>query len=150
MYETAGPEETVKHLREALREGHLRAEDFSLRELAEATVGPEWVKQMDPRSGGGVRLLEAGDGVDVTAFSNITGQIVYSTILEAYQQEAVRTSRSWSTPFPRGSTARRFPASAASSTKRRRCGRACPIPAWAWARTTSRRRPPPSAASSCR
>ncbi len=44
--------------------------------------------QLDPRSGGGVSLLEAGDGVDVTAFSNITGQVIHSKILEAYTQEA--------------------------------------------------------------
>jgi hypothetical protein len=93
MYETAGPHETVKHLREALGAGDLRAEDFSLRELAEAAVGPEWVKQLDPRSGGGVRVLEAGDGVDVTAFSNIVGQLIYSTILGAYTQEAFVVSK---------------------------------------------------------
>ena len=42
--------------------------------------------QMDPRNGGGVEVLEAGDGVDVTAFSNITGQVVESKIMEAYTQ----------------------------------------------------------------
>ncbi|MGA2619846.1 MAG: hypothetical protein ABSF26_19710 [Thermoguttaceae bacterium] len=88
MYELCGPEPTAERLREALEEGHLKAEDFSIRELAEATVGPAWVKQLDPRNTGGVRLLEAGDAVDVTAFSNITGQIIYSTILAAYAQEA--------------------------------------------------------------
>jgi hypothetical protein len=92
MYELCGPERTAEHLREALQQGHLRAEDFSLRELAEATVGPEWVKQMDPRQGG-VCLKEAGDAVDVTAFSNITGQVVYSRILEAYTQEAFVVSK---------------------------------------------------------
>jgi hypothetical protein len=88
MYETHGPEQTVHHLREALEQRQLKAEDFSIRELAEATLGPAWVKQMDPRGDGGVRLLEAGEGIDATAFSNITGQIIYSKILEAYRQEA--------------------------------------------------------------
>ena len=88
MYELCGPERAVQHLREAMQEGQLKAEDFSIRELAEATVGPAWVKQMDPRNDGGVRLLESGDGVDVTAFSNIAGQVVYSKILESYSQEA--------------------------------------------------------------
>lgn len=92
MYEVCGPERTAEHLREALTQGQLKPQDFSLRELAEATAGPEWVKQLDPR-GGGIRLLEAGDGVDVTAFSNITGQVVYSRILEAYQQEAFVVSK---------------------------------------------------------
>ena len=88
MYESLGPEPTIKRLREALRDGQLKAEDFSLRELAEATVGTEWVKRLDPRGGDGVHLLEAGDGVDVSAFSNIAGQIVYSKILEAYTQDS--------------------------------------------------------------
>ena len=35
----------------------------------------------------GVVLREA-EGVDVTAFQNITGQLIFSKILEAYRQEA--------------------------------------------------------------
>jgi hypothetical protein len=87
MYRQDGPERTVRHLQEALTAGDLKPEDFSLRELAEATLSPERVRQMDPRQGG-ASLLEAGDGVDVSAFSNITGQVVQSKILEAYNQEA--------------------------------------------------------------
>ena len=91
-YELDGPEQTVEHLREALQSGQLRADDFSLRELAEATLGREGLDRLDPRNGG-VSLLEAGDGIDTTAFSNITGQIVYSRIMEAYTQEAFVVSR---------------------------------------------------------
>jgi hypothetical protein len=40
-----------------------------------------------------VGLLEAGDGVDVTAFLNVTGQAIYAKILEAYTQEAFVVSR---------------------------------------------------------
>jgi len=87
MYELDGPAKTVKNLQESLQKGELKPEDFSIRELAEATLSPERVRQMDPRSGG-VCMLEAGDGVDVTAFSNITGQLVMTTVLEAYEQEA--------------------------------------------------------------
>ncbi len=92
MYEMNGPEKTVEHLQEALRKGDLKPEDFSIRELAEATLSPERVRHMDPRQGGAC-LLEAGDGVDATAFSNITGQVVQSKILEAYEQEAFVVSR---------------------------------------------------------
>lgn len=93
-YELDGAQRTMVHLSEALREGHLRAEDFSLRDLAEALVpdGSEWVRTMDPRSGG-VTLLESGDGVDTTAFLNVAGQVVYSKILEAYTQEAFVVSK---------------------------------------------------------
>ena len=92
MYAANGPEPTVRHLQEALRSGDLKPEDFSIRELAEATLSPSRVRQMDPRQGD-VALLETGDGVDVTAFSNIAGQIVQSKILEAYAQEAFVLSK---------------------------------------------------------
>jgi len=88
MYDKAGPQQTVRHLQEALDQGHLKAEDFSIREIAEVTLGDSRVRQMDPRNGGGISLLEAGEGVDVTAFSNITGQVVQSKIMESYSQEA--------------------------------------------------------------
>jgi hypothetical protein len=94
-YQLDGAARTVTHLTEALRERHLRPEDFSLRDLAEALIpdGHHWVRSIDPRAGGGVALLEAGEAVDVTAFSNITGQVVYSKIMEAYQNEAFVVSR---------------------------------------------------------
>ena len=83
-------------MQEALQAGDLKPADFSIRELAEATLSPERVRQMDPRQGG-VCLLEAGDGVDVTAFSNITGQIIQSQILDSYNQEAFVLSKLVST-----------------------------------------------------
>jgi hypothetical protein len=42
-------------------------------------------------------VLEAGDGVDVTAFLNVTGQVIYSKIMEAYEQEAFILSKRVST-----------------------------------------------------
>ncbi|MBX7164815.1 MAG: hypothetical protein K1X74_00580 [Pirellulales bacterium] len=89
-YELDGPAATTRHLSEALRERHLRPEDFSLRDLAEALVpdGHHWVRGLDPRASGGVSVLEQSEGVDVTAFLNITSQVIYAKILEAYEQEA--------------------------------------------------------------
>lgn len=94
-YELDGAEKTVQHLSEALAQGQLKPDDFSIRDLAEGLVpdGHQWVRLMDPRQSGGVNLLEAGDGVDVTAFLNITGQVIYSRILEAYTQEAFVVSK---------------------------------------------------------
>jgi hypothetical protein len=93
--ELDGPQKTVAHLSEALREKQLRPEDFSLRDLAEALVpeGREWVRMLDPRSSSGVSLLEAGEGVDVTAFLNITGQVIYSKIMDGYTQDAFVVSK---------------------------------------------------------
>jgi len=79
-------------LQEALQTGALKPEDFSVRELAEATLSPERVRRMDPRHDD-VCLLEAGDGVDATAFTNIVGQIVQAKILDAYRQEAFVMSK---------------------------------------------------------
>jgi hypothetical protein len=92
MYDLSGPDKTVRHLQEALEQGHLQPEDFSIRELAEAMLSTERVRQMDPRNGGTL-LLEAGEAVDVTAFSNITGQVIRSKILDAYTQEAFVVSK---------------------------------------------------------
>jgi hypothetical protein len=94
-YDLDGANQTVNHLSEALRDGQLKPEDFSIRDLAEALVpdGREWVRMLDPRSAGSVNVLEAGDGVDVTAFLNITGQVIYSKILEGYEQEAFVVSK---------------------------------------------------------
>jgi hypothetical protein len=92
-YELEGPAKAVAHLGEALATRQVRPEDFSIRALAEGLVpdGREWLDSLDPRRGGFVQ--EAGDGVDVTAFSNITGQIVYTRIMEAYQREEFVVSR---------------------------------------------------------
>ena len=92
-YELEGPEKTLAHIGEALATRQVRPEDFSIRALAEGLVpdGREWLDSLDPRRGGFVQ--EAGDAVDVTAFSNITGQIVYTKILEAYQREEFVVSR---------------------------------------------------------
>jgi len=94
-YELDGAEKTVAHLSEALAEGQLKAEDFSLRDLAEGLIpdGHEWVRGLDPRSAGGVSLLESSEGVDATAFLNVAGQVIYSKILDAYRNEAFVVSK---------------------------------------------------------
>jgi hypothetical protein len=94
-YDLDGPQKTTQHLSEAIKQKHLRPDDFSIRDLAEALIpdGHHWVRALDPHAGGGVALLEAGDGVDVTAFLNITGQVIYSKIMEAYQSEAFVVSK---------------------------------------------------------
>ena len=69
-YELDGGAKTVEHLSEALREKHLRPEDFSIRDLAETLVpdGYQWVRMLDPRSTAGVNVLEATDGLDTSTF----------------------------------------------------------------------------------
>ncbi|MEQ8211963.1 MAG: hypothetical protein RH917_19350 [Lacipirellulaceae bacterium] len=93
-YELDGADRTVQHLSEALQTGDLEPEDFSLRDLAEALVpdGRHWVRLLDPRAGGAVSVTES-EGVDVTAFMNVAGQVIYSKILDAYTQEAFVASK---------------------------------------------------------
>lgn len=69
------------------------ANDFSVRGLFEAFVddGREIVDSWAPTAarsqpGGGVRMCEAG--VDTSAFANITGQIVFSTVLDTWNNPA--------------------------------------------------------------
>ena len=94
-YELDGAETTVHHLSESLREGHLQPEDFSIRDLAEALIpdGGHWVRMLDPRSNGSISLTEATDGVDLTAFLNVTSQVIHSKILESYTQEGFVASK---------------------------------------------------------
>ncbi len=94
-YELDGAAKTVAHLSEALEEKTLRPEDFSLRDLAEALVpdGREWVRMLDPRSGGVAPVLESSEGVDATAFQNVAAQVVHAKVMEAYTQEAFVASR---------------------------------------------------------
>ena len=94
-YELDGARQTVEHLSEALAEGHLRPEDFSLRDLAEGLIpdGHQWVRMLDPRNAGSVGILEASEGIDVTAFLNVTGQVIYAKILDSYTQEAFAVSK---------------------------------------------------------
>jgi hypothetical protein len=87
MYDLDGAKKTVNRLSEALDKEQLKAEDFSIRDLAEGLVpdGREWVRSMDPRSG--VSILESSDAVDSTAFSNITGQLIINRVMESFQSE---------------------------------------------------------------
>jgi hypothetical protein len=87
--ELLGTQKLTEHLTEALEQKKLRPDDFSIRELAEAYMGAEWVANLAPKSGRWYvsHLLEA-DAVRYSDFSNITGQIVFSKILEGYADEA--------------------------------------------------------------
>lgn len=94
-YELDGPAKTVEHLSEALTDQSLRPDDFSLRDLAEALIpeGREWVRTLDPRSGGVTPVLESSEGLDASAFQNVTAQVIHAKIQEAYTQPAFVASR---------------------------------------------------------
>lgn len=91
MYQSLGARQACEQITEWLEMGRrgeaggLSPDEFSLRDLAEAMVenGREWVAAMNPAYQSSV--LEAGDAVDSTAFSNITGQIMYTAFLRGYE-----------------------------------------------------------------
>ena len=76
-----------------------KPEDFRIREIAEATLGRGFVHACDPASGVDISSVTESDGVDSTAFSNITGQIVFSKILSAFDSpDLIGTSLIPTTP----------------------------------------------------
>lgn len=81
----------TEHLVEALKTKKLKPEDFSIRELAEAYMGSEWMQSLMPKSGRyrGSRDLTEADAVRYSDFSSITGQLLFSKILEGYEDEAL-------------------------------------------------------------
>ncbi len=86
----ADPQNCVRELNDAIVTKAVSMENFSIRELAEAFLGEQIVRAMEPgRKSGGLRLLEAGSAVDTTAFSNITGQIIFSTVKEQFKLAAM-------------------------------------------------------------
>ena len=78
----------TQHLTEALRAKKIHPTDFSIRELAEAYMGREWVESLHPKHGMARPVLEAdGAAVALSDFGNITGQIFFNTVKEAYDNE---------------------------------------------------------------
>lgn len=86
LIENQGSERAVDVISEILSTGKMKPDDFSIREIAEATMGEAWLGRIERESSsrGGVQLLEDTAGVDSTAFANITGQIIYNKVLEGY------------------------------------------------------------------
>ncbi len=91
LYEKLGRKAALRHLQEALEQRDLRPNDFSIRELFEAFIADAGEILRPDKAGSGIRaLMEAGDGssaVGYADFSNITGQIFFTEIKEAYTAE---------------------------------------------------------------
>lgn len=94
--ELDGLKKTTEHLTEAIDNRQLLPEDFSLRDLAEALIpdGNEWVRALDPCC---AMSLTESEGVDSTAFMNVTGRIISAKIRESYEHESFAASKLIST-----------------------------------------------------
>lgn len=95
--EKLGAPQTVRHLTEALETNKLAPRDFSIRELAESFMGPEWVQNLHPKSGRYVDPIEvreaAGDAVAYSHFSRITGQIFFTEVKQNFELEEATFSK---------------------------------------------------------
>lgn len=80
--ESHGAKKTGKYFSDALREGRIRQSQISIRDLAESLLGPSWPQRLQ---GGQALLREANEAVDVSAFSNITGQLLVNEIQKKYE-----------------------------------------------------------------
>lgn len=93
LVEKKGAESASRWLTECLEPADgskplLAPSDFSIRELAEAFMGSEWVANLSPKSGRLTRLQESsGSAVAFSQFSNITGQIFFTEVKKAYDSE---------------------------------------------------------------
>jgi len=89
MTEDVGPARTKDFLDNAFRKGHIKTSDFSIREAFEGLVpeGDKVLRAMERRkqSTGGYTLKEASGAVDTSAFSNITGQFLFTMTREKFE-----------------------------------------------------------------
>lgn len=92
--EAHGHRQTLSMFTEALESGRISPRDISFRELAESYMGSDWQGQLrllaaNPSArrvhGDDVAFAEAGDAVDSSAFSNITGQILVNEVKAQYE-----------------------------------------------------------------
>ena len=88
--------EVMEDLTNGVGSGEIGLDEFSIAGLAEALIqthdgsscGREWMRKLNPKSAGGFsNVLEASDAVDTADFANITGQIVFSKVREAFSNE---------------------------------------------------------------
>ena len=87
LWKEKGPKWTMHHIQEAIAKKEISPSDFSLRDMACNLIdgGREMVDDWYRSYRGGVQVTEAAHAVDTGAFSNITGQLVFSAIQEGMQ-----------------------------------------------------------------
>jgi len=93
LYRLKGPEQMNRHLTEALENKDLSPSDFDFSEIAEATLGREFIHACKPGGENGdvtriLRIKEEGDALDSTAFLNITQRVISQQIMDAFLMES--------------------------------------------------------------
>jgi len=90
-YKAMPAEEADGKLREAIKDRYVATSDFSITECFTECFGWGALDRCRRRDGLVSQILQEADAVVSAAFSNITGQIIYSKILDAYAAEADQT-----------------------------------------------------------
>lgn len=81
-------QEGLAKIKSALKKRELKASDFSLPVLFEACFGSdEWMRCRHDKTRLVNQVFEAAGAVSTASFQGISGQIVYSMVMEAYEQE---------------------------------------------------------------
>lgn len=84
LSESYGVDKTAKFLSEAIREKKISKHAISIRQLAESFLGHQWADKLQ-RYQSGVRVTEATEAVDASAFTAITGQLLVNEIKDKYE-----------------------------------------------------------------
>ncbi len=86
LVETRGERAACQILEEACRRGDIEQDDWSVRELAETFLGSDWAKKVDMIHTSGFQVFseETQVGTSVTAFSNITGQLIFNIVNQGW------------------------------------------------------------------
>lgn len=93
LVESHGPERGQDELRKLVhfmrKNGQIREHDISLRALAEGILGENFQQKLMRHAAGAYRgVFESQTAIDVSAFSNITGQLYVDRVLENYKNPA--------------------------------------------------------------
>jgi hypothetical protein len=88
LYESHGPVQVCSVINKAILEGKISPSDFSLKELAVTFCGEQWYDNLKPDNHSGYRptVVLENEAVDTSAFQNILGQVIFSRILQAYNE----------------------------------------------------------------
>lgn len=87
LCESKGTEQACEWLGDAIADGDIKLHEFSLREAFIDIVGWEAFQSLKPKSGRTFNLQEAsGTAVSFDQFSKITGQIMFSSILQGFDR----------------------------------------------------------------
>ncbi len=86
-YELDGAHKTLRHFQENLNNGNLAADDFSIRDMAEALIGREFVDMCSPGKRGSDNVLESTAGLDTSMFANLAKRVVGTGVQARYGLE---------------------------------------------------------------